>query len=63
MFRSIRTFLEIIIMVAVLPGAGPSLAASPAADELVALVKKGGRHSSPTSALDSACSARSRRRP
>lgn len=43
MFRSIRTLLAIFIMVAVLPGAGPSLAASPAGDELVALAKSGGK--------------------
>ena len=43
MFRPIRTFFAICIMVAVLPGAGPSLAASPATDELVELAKKGGK--------------------
>ncbi len=42
-FRSIRTLLAIFIMVAVLPGAGPSLAASPAGDELVALAKSAGK--------------------
>lgn len=43
MFRSIRTSLAIFIMAAVLPGAGSSLAASPAVDELVALAKSGGK--------------------
>jgi len=42
-FRPIRTFLAIFMMVAVLPGAGLSLAASPAVDELVALAKSGGK--------------------
>jgi thiol-disulfide isomerase/thioredoxin len=41
--HSIRTFLAIFIMFVVLPGAGPSLAASPAADELVALAKSAGK--------------------
>ncbi len=43
MFRSIRTLLAIFIMVAVLPGAGPSLAALSAADELVSLAKSAGK--------------------
>jgi len=43
LFRSIRTLLAIFIMVAVLPGAGPSIAASPAADELVSLAKSTGK--------------------
>ena len=41
--RSIRTLFAIFIMVAVLPGAGPSLATSSATDELVALAKSGGK--------------------
>ena len=43
LFRSIRTLLAIFIMVAVLPGAGPSLAALSAADELVSLAKSAGK--------------------
>jgi thiol-disulfide isomerase/thioredoxin len=42
-FRSIPTLLAVFIMVAVLPGTGPSLAESSAADELVALAIKGGK--------------------
>jgi len=42
-FRSASAALAIYLMVAVLPGAGPSLAASPAADELVALANSGGK--------------------
>jgi thioredoxin 1 len=38
-----RTFLAIFIVVAVLSGAGSSLAASPAADELVAMAKSAGK--------------------
>jgi thioredoxin 1 len=43
LFRSIRTFLAVIIVVAVLPGSGPSLAASPAPDELVSLARSAGK--------------------
>lgn len=42
-FRFISALLAIFLMVAVLPGAGPSLAASPAGDELVALAISGGK--------------------
>ena len=42
-FRYLRTFLAIFIVLTVLPGAGPSLAASPAGDELVTLAKSGGK--------------------
>jgi thiol-disulfide isomerase/thioredoxin len=41
--RSIPTLLAIFIILVVLPGAGLSLAASPAPDELVALAKSGGK--------------------
>lgn len=43
MFRPIPTLLAIFIMVAVLPVAETALASSPAADELVALAKTGGK--------------------
>ena len=43
MFRSISTFLAIFILVSAFPGSGPPLAASPVADELVALAKTGGK--------------------
>ena len=43
LFCSIRTFLAVIIVVAVLPGSGPSLAASPAPDELVSLARSAGK--------------------
>ena len=42
-FRSTSALLAIFLIVAVLPGDGPPLAASPAADELVALAKSGGK--------------------
>ena len=42
-FRSTSASLAIFLMVAVLPGAGPFLAASFAVDELVALAKSGGK--------------------
>ena len=41
--RSIRTLFAIFIMVAVLPGAGPSLATSSATDELVTQAKSAGK--------------------
>jgi thioredoxin 1 len=43
LFRSMLSCLGIFIVVAVLAGAGPSLAASPAADELVAMAKSAGK--------------------
>jgi thioredoxin 1 len=43
LFRSVLSYLGICIVVAVLAGAGPSLAASPVGDELVALAKSAGK--------------------
>ena len=43
MIRSIRTSLSIILLAATFPWAGPALAASHAADELVSLAISGGK--------------------